>query len=98
MVDVISGLLALITTLVLAVCMPSTAQCPSGWWLAEGVRTTGPHVGEFVCFAPSPRCCGEPDTECAAACPNAKRVTGRIHCTGGAHPIIVDEHTVGCQR
>lgn len=98
--DIASGFVSLVATIALAICMPSAAQCPPGWSLTEGIRITGPHVGEFACYAPLPACCGEPAGKvCERACPDVEIRRSRIHCTGGAHPIQMgDGRTVGCQR
>ncbi len=90
-VHVLAVLLAAV--LAFAASRPSSATCPRGWSLHEGVRRDG----SYACWGPlEPKGCGEPvgpDIPCRR--PPITR--GRIHCTGGSVPIVVDERTVGCQ-
>lgn len=85
-------MIAELIALALAVLL-GTAQCPIGWSLHEGVRRTG----EYACYGPlEPAGCGEPvgpDIPCRK--PAITR--GRIYCTSGHEPIVVDYRTVGCQ-
>jgi hypothetical protein len=90
--------LAFVTELLLVVMvavLPPMARCPDGWSLGEGVRRA---TGEFACYAPVPRDCGEPKGPYERPCPRSERYYGRIYCTGGKLAIVVDHRTVGCQR
>lgn len=96
----VERLMAFTVGIVVGVAAPTKASCPTGWSLGEGVRRQGPRVGEYACHAPLPRCCGEPvhdGTGCNRACPPTKKYIGRIYCTGGMLPIVVNERTVACQ-
>ena len=71
------------------------AHCPPSWH-NTGVRPSG----NFSCVrAPvgDPRqdgTFGQPDTSVVPP----GEIRGRIWCTSGMHPIVVDDRTVGCQR
>jgi hypothetical protein len=75
---------------------PSSASCPDGYDLRTGIRRTG----WFECW---PHVVGDPDydgtwqrPERGVQPPGILR--SRIHCTGGSVPIVVNDHTVGCQH
>lgn len=75
---------------------PARARCPAGHDLRTGIRRDG----HFECW---PAVVGDPLYDGAAGYPERGRqsdaiLTGRIYCTGGTQPIIVDYRTVGCQR
>lgn len=75
---------------------PTRAHCPAGYDLRTGIRGSG----AFECW-PSPK--GDPLYDGAGGFPERSVqsdaiVRSRIYCTGGAHPIVVNERTVGCQR
>ena len=76
---------------------PTRVQCPSGYDLRTGVRRTG----DFVCW-PSPM--GDPRYDGAVegyperSVQSNAVIGGRIYCTGGAVPIVVDYRTASCQR
>lgn len=89
-----------VVSLVLAMAGPCTrptrARCPAMHDLRTGVRVSG----RFECW-PSP--VGDPLYDGAGGFPerstqNGLILRGQIYCTGGAHPIVVDSRTVGCQR
>lgn len=86
------ALAALATLAVLCAAMltrPPRAECPSGWWL-DGVRPDG----SFTCAHVDAGDRREwPPLE---ALPD--EIDGRVYCTGGARPIVVNYRTVGCQR
>lgn len=88
---VIEYLCALATCVVLAFSVflqPTRATCPgSYWYLDEGIKSTG----EFRCVQQLVG--GEND-----AVQPPGEIYGKIHCTGGARPIVVNYRTVGCQR
>lgn len=70
----------------------SRATCPPGW-SNNGIRPTG----AYECLGPlSPPGCGEPD-DISPPCIKPAIKTGRIYCTSGTRPIVVDARTVGCQ-
>lgn len=70
---------------------PTSLRAPAGWHV-EGVRPSG---ATTLRRAPQTTCDASRDV-CADELDPA--VTGRIYCTGGARPIVVDARTVGCQR
>lgn len=84
---------AVLVSFVLALALPSRAQCPVGWSLHEGVRRSG----EFACYGPLAERCGDA-REYTDPCPKPEITRSRIYCTGGSRPIVVDFRTVGCQR
>ncbi len=84
--------LMLAAAVALAVSRPSSAQCPRGWSLNEGIRRDG----SFACWGPLERGCGEPVGP-DIPCKRPPITRGRIYCTGGSVAIVVDERTVGCQ-
>jgi hypothetical protein len=67
------------------------ARCPEGWSV-NGIRPDG----SYECLSPIPRGCGEPVGD-SPPCPPTTLSRGRIYCTGGSVPIVVDNRTVGCQ-
>lgn len=74
---------------------PRGARCPQGWYV-DGIRPTG----RFDC-ARTPG--GDIMYDGAGGYPDRAvdlpgRLGGRLYCTGGSHPIVVNERTVGCQR
>lgn len=70
-----------------------SATCAPGFDLAMGIRTSG----EFECWSSPPAGC-EAAKGPWVPCPKPRITRGRIYCTGGAHPIVVNYRTVGCQR
>lgn len=98
MIDAFVVLVILLVDALLVVMMPRIARCPPKWSLAEGVRRSGVNVGEFACYSPPPRTCGEPKGPYEVPCPPSEKFHARIYCTGGALPIVVDDRTVGCSR
>ena len=87
---------ALVTVLVIAalsLTRPTRARCPAGW-LHEGVRPSG-------AFACKPALVGgerDPAGGIDTAYQPPGELGGRVYCTGGAVPIVVDYRTVGCTR
>lgn len=76
---------------------PTSAHCPQGDYLGEGVRTSG----EFACYHHTKpwTCCGEPKGPCSLTdCPEPEITRSQIHCTAGSIPVIVDQRTIACQR
>lgn len=71
------------------------AQCPPTMFV-NGIRPSG----FFQCL---PKPGGDPDDDGIIGHPDLAadpdgELYGRLWCTGGSHPIIVDSRTVGCQR
>lgn len=90
-------LFTFVSVISLCVCMlvrPTHVICPPGWY-AEGVRPNG----ATTCLpAPSgPDVISTHGVEDRSVQPPGA-IEARIYCTGGAHPIVVDARTVGCQR
>lgn len=84
-----------VLVLLLADCeRPTTARCPPGWSLLEGVRASG----EFACFSPAePRGCGDIEGTNVPCLPR-RRIAGRVYCTNNQQAIIGDRwEVVGCQ-
>lgn len=74
----------------------TSAHCPPGYDLRTGIRRDG----SFSCW-PAP--VGDPEWDGTYMRPEhsvqpSGVVSGRLYCTGGAVPIVVDWRTVGCQR
>lgn len=99
MSDFLGWVLMLVTcgviTLINLLTQPTRASCPRGWH-HNGVRTGG----DFVC-EPAP--VGDPDQDGTWGHPERsvvpdERLPGKVYCTSGAKPIVVNERTVGCQR
>lgn len=99
----LADLLAAIATLAILCCSfvvrPTHARCPWDLDLRTGVRPDG----RFTCWPhPSgPR--GVEDWDGTWERPERShqpswRLGGRVFCTGGSRPIVVDYQTVGCQR
>lgn len=75
---------------------PERARCPDGYDVRAGIRRSG----DFECW---PRPVGDPDYDGTYGKPERGTqsdaiIRGRIYCTGGTQPIVVDYLTVGCQR
>lgn len=90
-------LIAMVVMGGLLVIRQSEIRCPRGYDLRTGVRPDG----HFECW-PSP--VGDPEWDGTWQRSPDRSVQplgvfgNQIHCTGGAHPVIVDFRTVGCQR
>lgn len=75
----------------------NTMGCPTGYDLRTGVRRDG----RFECW---PHPVGDPEWDGTwrrspdRSTQSDAIVRNRIICTGGAHPIVIDYKTVGCQR
>lgn len=74
---------------------PSHARCPKHWH-NNGVRPSG----VFTCTR-NPF--GDPDWDWSLHRPDRStvppgKIWGRIYCTNGHVPIVVNDRTVGCQR
>lgn len=84
----------LVTAITIALAVATPKQCAPGWYL-EGVRPSG----YTQCRPVPPSYCGEPVPPFNRPCPHDERSSPMvIYCTGGAHPIVVNARTVGCQR
>lgn len=71
------------------------ASCPTMNEYVEGVRRDG-----TTWCAKSPPL-SEPDCTTLDRCDGREptyTVPIRVHCTGGAYPIVIDHRTIGCQR
>lgn len=94
----IEPLLTAASVLCLLVAMaihPTRARCPDGFYV-EGVRSWG----GFTCHRQP---VGDPNLDGTYGRPDVSvepggELAGRLYCTGGAVPIVVDSRTVGCQR
>lgn len=71
---------------------PDHARCPPRW-RNDGVRPDG----RFECVRPLEGGLDDkPGTEDTAVQPPGE-LLGRIYCTGGRIPVVVDARTVGCE-
>jgi hypothetical protein len=69
------------------------ARCPQGW-RHEGIRPSG----DYRC---KPSLVGgerDPAGGIDTAVQPAGEIGGRIYCTGGSVPVVIDYRTVGCTR
>lgn len=89
---VITAFVSLIMIAVAAIARPTTARCPRGWNMGDGIRRDG----SYACHAPLPRGCGEPVGK-FIPCPPVPKLYGRIYCTNGQQPIVINHERVGCQ-
>lgn len=97
--DAVMATMVELVALLLAALLPQHAVCRDGWHLDMGVRVDGPDVGSYSCAPPLPLCCEDAAGPCEhVKCPDRPREFGRIYCTNGTIPIVVNERTVGCQR
>ncbi len=97
MVDVIASAIATLTMLLAVVCNPpARATCPLGWWLSMGVRRSGAYVCTRVPVGDDVR--GADGLVRDHSVVPAGEIDGRIYCTNGQEPIVVDARTVGCQQ
>ena len=97
---VAAGCVSLAILIVCAATRPQHSECPPGWFV-DGVRVMAlghEPAGSFTCRRPPVG--GDADVltgkQTARELPGELR--GRIYCTGGALPIVIDDRTVGCQR
>lgn len=75
---------------------PQIAACPAGHDLRTGIRRDG----SFACW---PHPVGNPDFDGTFGWPERSVqplgvLESRLHCTGGARPVVVSDRVVGCQR
>lgn len=97
-------LMRLVSTVLLAIAAfthPIRWTCPTGMILPTGVRTQdlwGEPAGSFVCKRPPIG--GDEDvlTGKSTAREQPGELRGRVYCTNGQLPIVVDYRTVGCQQ
>lgn len=94
MTELAAALISAAVLLIADACEPSSARCPPGWTLLEGVRRSG----EFACYSPmDPPGCGDLEGT-NVPCKKAYRIWGRIWCTNGQEPAIGDRwEIVSCQ-
>ncbi len=94
--EVLQAFIAALALIYFAFVRPSRYRCPGSLY-AEGVRPSG----VTRCVVPPP---GRGQNECIhrhGDCDFEDRAFSfpvAVYCTGGAHPIVVDSQTVGCQR
>ena len=72
---------------------PTRARCPRAYY-ANGVKLDGSFECRPVLGTP------ERDLDDARArrdLPDGCAIPGKIHCTGGSRPVVVDGRTVSCQ-
>ena len=77
-----------------ALLAPAIARCPPGWYV-NGVRPSGIYECRPVLGRP------ERDISDARArleSGDSRAITGRLRCTGGDSPVVIDSRTVGCRR
>lgn len=85
---------AILAAVVIVTMAWTVATCPRGWYV-EGVRPSG----HSRCLPVPPPSCGEPVPPNNAPCPSDSReLPIAVYCTGGSHPIVLNERTVGCTR
>ena len=87
-------------------CVPKIGNCPPGYDLRTGIRRSG----EYECW-PHPMAPKNWDGRLGPvedwdgtylrperSLQSDRTVHGRIYCTNGTQPVVVNERTVGCQR
>jgi hypothetical protein len=89
---VLASIVSLFVLAVGAIHRPSTARCPPGWLIAEGIRRSG----EFACTLPLPAGCGEPVGP-ERPCPPRPLIHGQIWCPETSEPMMIDHRAVGCR-
>jgi hypothetical protein len=92
---------SLMIILACAVTRPTRARCPDGWILSTGVRTVDGPLGARGTYAcERPPIGGDTDvlTGKSTAVQPPGKIYGRVYCTGGSSPIVVDHRIVGCSR
>lgn len=90
-------LLSLIVFFVTAVTRPDHARCPDGFHL-DGARSDGVYRCRPRSTLPDRPSRGHEPDDVDDPTLDDRELLGRIYCTGGTSPIVVDEKTVGCQR
>jgi hypothetical protein len=91
-----AGVPFLITALILSGSIKGKIVCPPDMYI-EGVRPDG----ASSCVTRPPRGCEEPAGARVEREPChfvERRKPVQLYCTGGMHPIVVDDRTIGCQR
>ncbi len=99
LLDLLCAIATVVVLCCAAVTRPTSARCPWDSDLRTGVRDDG----RFICW---PHPVGPPGVEDwdgtwqrpERSVQPTWRLGGRVYCTGGARPIVVDYRTVGCQR
>lgn len=95
MIEVASAIANVVVLCIAMALHPAAGRCPRGWH-HDGVRRSG----AFACTHDP---VGDPDWDGTHGRPDRSVVPpgelrGRVYCTGGAAPIVVDDRAVGCQR
>jgi hypothetical protein len=85
--EVFCLLLTIVVLCASTVTRPRKATCPPSWHHG-GVELA---TGGFACRRDFRT--GDLDER-----PLPGAIAGRVYCTGGASPIVIDHRTVGCQR
>lgn len=92
MIEVGLALASVVCLCAAMVAQPQRARCPPRW-RNDGVRRDG----SFECLRPLVGGVDDqPGTEDNAVQPPGE-LLGRIYCTGGSVPVVVDARTVGCE-
>jgi hypothetical protein len=96
--DTVALVVALLIAWAIGLCSPcvrpTSARCPPQHDLRTGIRADG----RFECW---PQLRADPewdDTRDGTGVQSSVTIPGRIYCTGGTRPIVIDYRTVGCQR
>lgn len=99
--ELLAALVTAILLIAVTVRRPTSATCPRGYALLEGVRTQplgAQPRGAFTCARPPIGGDDDALTGESTARDQPGEIRSRIYCTGGAVPILVNHRTVGCQR
>lgn len=102
MIEAVGAFLAsVLLCIACAFVRPTRGECPPGWYVLDGVRTSDSWRGQRGSFScQRPPLGGDDDTltgkQTAVDQPGV--LYAQIHCTGGTLPIVVNERIVGCQR
>lgn len=99
MIEIGTSLLTIIVLLISMATKPQHAKCPAGFVVAN-VRTSSQLEprGTFTCDRPALGGDSDVKTGKITARPQPGEIKGRLYCTGGSSPIVVDSRTVGCSR
>lgn len=92
MIESALALLSIACMLAAMATHPSRGRCPPRW-RNDGVRGDG----RFECVRPLEGGYDDVPGSRDASYQPPGELLGRIYCTGGSVPIVVDERTVGCE-
>ncbi len=99
---ILAWFVSMFLVIVTSIARPTSARCPDGFYLSEGIRTQPlgrEPVGSFACERPPIG--GDDDVLTGKSTARSRPgvIRSRIYCTGGTIPIVRrDGVTVGCQR